>query len=470
MNKIKQSSYDLIIVGAGSGGCSAAIEACKKGLTVCLIDRKPKELIGKKVCGDLIGQAHIKFLENKMRLKYPKDKIECIINQTETINTKNKKSYLSYEKGYMLNRHTFGQFFLAHTKKLGVTIIDNQKVIAPIIKNDFLIGVILKDNDSGNETKIYSKIVIDSSGAISALREKVKIKGTYLENKIKKSDFAVSLRQIRTLKKGLDFTHAKLILSEKYAKSGYIWIFPYSKTKVNVGIGVPIKGKVPNLNNALEAFIKDNKIFDNSKIIDSGGGIIPLRRPLDSMVSNGFMVVGDTASQVNPITGGGIGQSILAGYIAADVAYKAIKKNDFSQEGLWEYNLKFIKFNEYSQKKGDDTKYYNGTLQANLDVVKQFYQSSSEEELEYISNNYLNDDIFKNLSIKGQFSISSKLKIKIIIAIIKKPKIFLKLFNMAIKIKKISKLYKNYPKTPKEFPKWKNKIDKEYQHINKLLN
>ena len=41
--------FDVIVVGAGTGGCSAAKTVAEAGLRVCMIDRKSKQKIGDKV-------------------------------------------------------------------------------------------------------------------------------------------------------------------------------------------------------------------------------------------------------------------------------------------------------------------------------------------------------------------------------------------------------------------------------------
>ena len=460
-------TYDLIVVGAGSGGCVAAICALKMGLKVCLIDKKEDKKIGDKTCGDLIGLKHIEFLERKIGIRYPKKDMECIVDKSETSILDDKISFLINEKGCMLNRHHFGQFLLENAKKFGAELIANKRVTSPIIEDNFVRGIIFEDNRTGKEEKIYGKIIIDASGVIPALRDKIKLKGTYLENNIHKSNFTICIRQVRTLKKDIKFKHPKLIISERYAKGGYIWIFPYNKNRVNIGLGMSIKRNIPNLNKLLEDFIASCPMFKGSKINDSGGGIVPTRRPLDSMVSNGFMVIGDAAVQVNPLTGGGIGQSMLAGYISAHVAYEAIRKNDFSQEALWDYNLRFTKFNKYSNDIEND--YYDGIRQSSFDVIRHFYKSFTDEELSYIFKNYIDNTNFKRLSMGGKVSINLKFILKTIQASIKKPRIFLKLLNMILDIRHVSGIYRNYPETPEGFQKWKERLDRQYQHINKHL-
>ena len=54
--------YDVIVVGAGTAGCLAAKTVAEAGLKVCLVERKRREEIGEKVCGDALGEHHLKTL------------------------------------------------------------------------------------------------------------------------------------------------------------------------------------------------------------------------------------------------------------------------------------------------------------------------------------------------------------------------------------------------------------------------
>ena len=54
--------YDAIVVGAGTAGCLAAKTIAEKGLKVCIVEKKKREEIGEKICGDALGEHHLKFL------------------------------------------------------------------------------------------------------------------------------------------------------------------------------------------------------------------------------------------------------------------------------------------------------------------------------------------------------------------------------------------------------------------------
>ena len=54
--------FDAIVVGSGTAGCLAAKTMAEKGLKVCIVEKKKREEIGEKICGDALGEHHLKFL------------------------------------------------------------------------------------------------------------------------------------------------------------------------------------------------------------------------------------------------------------------------------------------------------------------------------------------------------------------------------------------------------------------------
>jgi digeranylgeranylglycerophospholipid reductase len=70
-------------------------------------------------------------------------------------------------------------------------------------------------------------------------------------------------------------------------------------------------------------------------------GAVPLSGPQDENVSDGLILVGDAARQVNPLTGGGIVYAMQAGEIAGNVIAEAVQEEDFSKLKLSEYDRKW---------------------------------------------------------------------------------------------------------------------------------
>lgn len=95
------------------------------------------------------------------------------------------------------------------------------------------------------------------------------------------------------------------------------------------------------------------------------------------------MIVGDVAGQVNPLTGGGIINSMQTGLIAGKVVANTIKNRDCSYESLKEYEKRF------QGEIGDSFKKY---LKA-----KEYLLSLSDNELDFVAKAFQESD-FEHIS------------------------------------------------------------------------
>ena len=104
--------FDVIVIGAGTAGCLAAKTTGELGLRVCLIERKNRKEIGEKICGDALGEHHLKTigLENPTGNEF-EQRIEGVEIHSPDLETVFTIAYEDYV-GYMLNRRLFGQWLL----------------------------------------------------------------------------------------------------------------------------------------------------------------------------------------------------------------------------------------------------------------------------------------------------------------------------------------------------------------------
>lgn len=446
------NKYEVIVVGSGTGGAVAAKTSAKGGLKVLLIDKKPKDKIGDKVCGDAIGRHHF----DNLGLSYPKgDELESVFEGVE-VYSPDLESVFKIKgeglEGFGVNRHLFGQRLLREAIDAGAELMDNTSAIKPVIKGNFVKGVVIK---SGNETKeIEADIVIDASGVAGVIRKRLPLEFG-VEKEILQEDLIVAYREIRELKEPDENpNYAKIYLTQKVAPGGYYWIFPKRNgTVVNVGIGVQSGPNAPNPKRQLYEYVLNRELFRSSKIIHGGGGAVPTRRPLDCLTGNGVMFVGDAAFQVNPVHGGGIGPSMTAGKIAGEVAVEALEKNDVSREGLWNYNIRFMR--EY------------GAKQAGLDIFRWFLQKLSDDELNWGMKHKLvtEKDVLKaNLGEDLKLNITEK-AVRFFKGI-RKLSFLQKLREVASTMKTVKQLYRDYP-APEKFEEWRNNVHKIFIDFKK---
>ena len=452
------NNFDVIVVGAGTGGSIAARFAAEKGLKVCLIDRKEKKDIGNKICGDAVGNEIFDFL----KIKHPKgDELSCKIKGAKLYSPDLKKCIdLTDPKqaGYIVNRIEYGQRLLNEALDAGVEqFIDNTMALDLLYTQKTVSGVKVK-RKNGEKVDLRSNILIDASGFYSPLRKN--IKSTLIEKEILKEDSILCYREIvKFSPQDLNITnpdYISIILNRDKAPGGYIWYFPKNESSLNIGLGtfMNLKGKVKNLDhqNVFNKFIKTS----NYEIISSGGGVVPVRRPLWSCAADGIMFVGDSACQVNPLHGGGIDPSMRAGFYAAKTAVAAFEKEDFSIKALWNYNYSVM------------TSF--GAEFASLDLLRMTLQVLTNEELNFA----LKQDLFSGeeileISSTGEFELPILSMVSKAFKGITKPNLLLDLNYLRIRMNEISKLYKNFPMDINNFDEWKNRAIQIYDKIKKML-
>ncbi|MCK4282196.1 MAG: NAD(P)/FAD-dependent oxidoreductase, partial [Candidatus Lokiarchaeota archaeon] len=138
-------SYDVIVVGAGTGGSTAARFAAQYGLDVCLIDSKKRDQIGDKICGDGIGTEIFEFLN----INPPKgEELACHIKGAKLYSPNLKKCIIMLDPrqaGYVVNRLEFGQRLLNEAIDAGVRqFLDNTMALDLLYKNGTVNGIKVK--------------------------------------------------------------------------------------------------------------------------------------------------------------------------------------------------------------------------------------------------------------------------------------------------------------------------------------
>ncbi len=450
--------YDAIVVGAGTAGCLAAKTIAEKGLKVCIVEKKPREEIGEKICGDALGEHHLKFLGLEKptggELEAKIDGIKIYSPDENTVFTIADKDFI----GYLLNRRLFGQWLLKKATDKGALLQDNMNFRSPIIEKGAVVGITAKNMKTGKVAELRSKVVVDASGYFGMVRKQLPPE-MGIDRDIANQDVEACYREIRQLKQETENTRfCEIYLNQKASPGGYIWIFPKGGARVNVGLGICMRGNYPNPKQQLYETAFKKPIFDGSLVLTGGSWFDPVRRPLDNMVSNGVMLVGDAASLVNPIHGGGIGPSMLSGYFAGQQIIEALGKGEPTKEALWGYNKKYI--DTYGKKQGT------------LDIFKMFLLSCSDADLNYGMNEKLmtEDDVLK-AGMGDDFHLNITETAKRVFKGLRRVGFLNRLRLTVTMMRGLSAHYNTYPTTPEGFEPWRLQTIKLIEDArNKLVD
>ncbi|MBD3185930.1 geranylgeranyl reductase family protein [Candidatus Bathyarchaeota archaeon] len=456
-----KDTYDVIVIGAGTGGAIAARFASKFGMDTLLVDRKQREQIGNKICGDALGSE----IFDLIGIAHPRGKeLDYKLKGVRLLSPDCSKEFFMVDQnqaGYLVNRVEFGQRLLKEAITEGAEFHDKIHVRETIQENGYVKGIKCIDND-GNARKINAKVTIDASGFYSQVRET--IESTYIENSIAPEDTILCYREIVRLKdEPVDAPdHITIHLTQDLAPGGYIWYFPKGNNTVNIGTGGPRQkgmkmGKI--IKERYRRNVFDRLIRGEVEVLSSGAGIVPVRRPLWSLVDNGIMLVGDSGCQVNPLHGGGIEASMRAGFMAAAVARKGVEANDCSIGKLWEYNHKYM--------------VGQGSQFAALDILRIALQHFDDEDLNFgLKKEILSGEDILKIAYAGELELGMMDALSRIFKIglldsIRHAGLLINLAYVHKLMTDIKKLYELYPRAGKidNFPTWKKRVNEIYLKI-----
>ncbi|MFX0095118.1 MAG: NAD(P)/FAD-dependent oxidoreductase, partial [Candidatus Hodarchaeota archaeon] len=206
-------NFDVVVVGAGTGGCATAIALAQKGIKVALVDRKKKEDIGKKVCGDATSYSYFDRMA-KEGCKVDKPKGDEVLQSIEGayIASPNNKTFLPIDmeegKGCIVNRHVFGQRLLHNAEDAGAVVFPETHALDLVIKDEHPQAVTIRRE--GKKEDLRCKVIVDCSGVSTALRRKVvdySKEELGFEKVIDDRDMVYGYREIRKLTVPLEFPH-----------------------------------------------------------------------------------------------------------------------------------------------------------------------------------------------------------------------------------------------------------------------
>jgi geranylgeranyl reductase family protein len=445
--------FDVVAVGAGTAGCLAAKTVAEAGFRVCLIERKKREEIGEKVCGDALGEHHLKALGLERpqggELEKRIEGIRIYSPDMDTVFTVEHEDFV----GYLLNRRLFGQWLLRKAVDEGAYVVDSTQCLKPVVEKGFVTGVLAKDLKTGKEEELKAKVVVDASGFVGVIRKKLPSE-LGIENEVANEDVEACYREIRQLRQEAENTkYCEIYLNQKVTPGGYSWIFPKGGARVNAGLGICMRARFPNPKGQFYKHILATRLFDGSLLLSGGAWYDPTRRPLDNMVGNGVMITGDAACLVNPIHGGGIGPSMLGGHLAGRTIVKALEKGDVSRESLWPYNCRY---NEMY-----------GAKQARLDILRMLLLACRDEDLNYGMKCHLltEEDVLK-ASLGDKFHLNITETSRRVFRGLKRIGFLNKLRLTVNYMNQVKAHYKEYPESPRNFEKWRRRTEVLFQEAS----
>ena len=327
----RDDDADVIVVGAGPSGATAAYYLAQAGLDVLLLEKSrfPRE----KVCGDGLTPRAVKslvamgvdvseeagWLRNKglrvigggMRLELPWPELS---------------SYPGY--GLVRSRSSLDETLARRAQAAGAKLLENTAVTGPVLDDDGrIMGVHVKED--GGERTFRSRVVVAADGNSSRLSVAMGLR--------KRDDrpLGVAVRTYYTsprhdddyLESWLDLWDCDRLLP------GYGWIFGMGDGTSNIGLGLLNTSEAFGntdyrglLVRWLRSMPEEWGYVEENRTEPVRGAALPMGFNRTPHYYRGLLLAGDAAGMVNPFNGEGIAYAMESGEILARVVAQALAR------------------------------------------------------------------------------------------------------------------------------------------------
>ena len=314
---IPKASYDVIVVGAGPAGSTAAMYAAENGASVLLLDKK-REIGSPIQCAGFLPdasevQALLPNAELPDSLKnYPDS---CVLQhiKTQRIIPPNCIVKEFAVRGAVLDRRRYDQFLAEQAAKAGAELMIKTRVTK-------VEGTTVETSGVFGKHTIKGKAIIGADGPNSLV---ARTKG--LTFKPGEREVSVALEyQVRNV--DIDPEALEMYFGNDFVPGGYAWIFPEGEDRANVGVGIRsgMAEKGVSAKEYLNRFMREHPLasqkLKNRIIMNVIAGILPVNGAPKRTATRDSLIVGDAAGQIIATNGGGIPPAMIAGKVAGETA------------------------------------------------------------------------------------------------------------------------------------------------------